>query len=226
MENIKANTVEEFFGTLQQSVVETWRKHLKTDKYSKHKALDEYYDDMPELVDDLIEHYMGIHGKVKEYKNLFTGDEYKTIDYLENIRTLVKDGRKTFCEGESELESDCDAILALVDKTLYQVKELDEGLTIKSLRDFITESLQETFREEKLNGFRFKKDANYKLRYNTREKRYELLEDTVNRGFGKIPMLVIKSNDPEVGIDIVRQLQDKYGTGNRQLMYAGTTHGF
>ena len=226
MENIKANTVEEFFGTLQQSVVETWRKHLKTDKYSKHKALDEYYDDMPELVDDLIEHYMGIHGKVKEYKNLFTGEEYKTIDYLENIRTLVKDGRKTFCEGESELESDCDAILALVDKTLYQVKELDEGLTIKSLRDFITESLQETFKEEKLNGFRLKKDANYKLRYNTREKRYELLEDTVNIGFGKIPMLVIKSNDPEVGIDIVRQLQDKYGTGNRQLMYGGTTYGF
>lgn len=143
MENIKANTVEEFFGTLQQSVVETWRKHLKTDKYSKHKALDEYYDDMPELVDDLIEHYMGIHGKVKEYKNLFTGDEYKTIEYLENIRTLVKDGRNTFCEGESELESDCDAILALVDKTLYQVKELDEGRTIKSLRDFITESLQD-----------------------------------------------------------------------------------
>lgn len=143
MENIKANTVEEFFGTLQQSVVETWRKHLKTDKYSKHKALDEYYDDMPELVDDLIEHYMGIHGKVKEYKNLFTGEEYKTIEYLENIRTLVKDGRKTFCEGESELESDCDAILALVDKTLYQVKELDEGRTIKSLRDFITESLLE-----------------------------------------------------------------------------------
>ena len=226
MENIKANTIEEFFGTLQQSVVETWRKHLKTDKYSKHKALDEYYDDMPELVDDLIEHYMGIHGKVKEYKNLFTGEEYKTIEYLENIRTLVKAGRKEFCAGESELESDCDAILALVDKTLYQVKELDEGKTIKSLQAFITESLQETFKEEKLNGFRLKKDANYKLRYNTREKRYELLEDTVHRGFGKIPMLVIKSNDPEVGIDIVRQLQDKYGTGNRQLMYGSTTYGF
>ena len=226
MENIKANTVEEFFGTLQQSVVETWRKHLKTDKYSKHKALDEYYDDMPELVDDLIEHYMGIHGKVKEYKNLFTGEEYNTIEYLENIRTLVKDGRKTFCEGESELESDCDAILALVDKTLYQVKELDEGLTIKSLRDFITESLQETFKEEKLNGFRLKKNVNYTLRYNTREKRYELFEDTTNRGFGNTPMLVIKSNDPEAGIDIVRKLQDKYGNGNRQLTYDGTTYGF
>lgn len=226
MENIKANTIEEFFGTLQQSVVETWRKHLKTDKYSKHKALDEYYDDMPELVDDLIEHYMGIHGKVKEYKNLFTGDEYKTIEYLENIRAMVKDCRKTFCEGESELESDCDAILALVDKTLYQVKELDEGKTIKSLRAFITESLQETFKEEKLNGFRLKKDANYVLRYNRFEKRFELFEDSTMRGTGRVPMLVIKTNNEENGEAIVHQLQDKYGNGNRQLMYDGTTYGF
>ena len=226
MENIKANTVEEFFGTLQQSVVETWRKHLKTDKYSKHKALDEYYDDMPELVDDLIEHYMGIHGKVKEYKNLFTGEEYNTIEYLENIRTLVKDCRKTFCEGESELESDCDAILSLIDKTLYQVKELDEGKTIKSLRAFITESLQETFKEEKLNGFRWKTNVNYVLRYNRFEKRFELFEDSTMRGTGRVPMLVIKTNNEENGEAIVRQLQDKYGNGNRQLMYDSTTYGF
>lgn len=226
MENIKANTIEEFFGTLQQSVVGTWRKHLKTDKYSAHKALDEYYNDMPELVDTLIEDYMGINGKVKDYENTLKEKEYNTIEYLNKMRELVKTGRKEFCAGESELESDCDAILSLIDKTLYQVKELDESKGIKSLKAFITEALQETFKEEKLNGFSWKKNVNYKLRYNAREKRYELLEDTVHRGMGRIPMLVIKSNDPEVGIDIVRQLQDKYGNGNRQLMYGSTTYGF
>jgi hypothetical protein len=71
-----------------------------------------------------------------------------------------------------------------------------------------------------------RKNVNYKLRYNAREKRYELLEDTVHRGMGRIPMLVIKSNDPEVGIDIVRQLQNKYAKGNRQLSYGGTIYGF
>ena len=38
-------TIEEFFGTLQESVVTTWRKHLKTKKCSNHMALDEYYKD-------------------------------------------------------------------------------------------------------------------------------------------------------------------------------------
>lgn len=220
-------TIEQFFGTLQQSVIGTWRKHLKTDKYSAHKALDEYYNDMPELVDTLIEDYMGINGKVEDYENTLKEKEYDTIEYLNKTREMVKTGRKEFCDGESELESDCDAILSLIDKTLYQLKELKENNGIKPLAMFINEAMNSgQFAEEKLNGFRWKKNVNYKLRYNPREKRYELLEDTVNRGFGKIPMLVIKSNDPEVGIDIVHQLQDKYGTGNRQLMYGSTTYGF
>lgn len=220
-------TIEQFFGTLQQSVVGTWRKHLKTDKYSAHKALDEYYNDMPELVDTLIEDYMGINGKVKDYENTLKEKEYDTIEYLNKMRELVKTGRKEFCAGENELESDCDTILSLIDKTLYQLKELKENNGIKPLAMFINEAMNSgQFVEEKLNGFRWKKNVNYKLRYNAREKRYELLEDTIHMGFGKIPMLVIKSNDPEVGIDIVHQLQDKYAKGNRQLSYGGTIYGF
>ena len=46
-------TIEELFGTLQMSVVATWRKHLRSAKYSKHMALDEFYKEMPEKVDDL-----------------------------------------------------------------------------------------------------------------------------------------------------------------------------
>ena len=38
--------IEEFFGTLQQSMVETWRSHLMTNKYSEHIALDEFYSDI------------------------------------------------------------------------------------------------------------------------------------------------------------------------------------
>ena len=38
-------TIEELFGTLQQSVVSTWRKHLRTAKYSKHMALDKFYNE-------------------------------------------------------------------------------------------------------------------------------------------------------------------------------------
>ena len=38
-------TIEELFGTLQQATVASWRKHLRTAKYGKHEALDEFYKD-------------------------------------------------------------------------------------------------------------------------------------------------------------------------------------
>lgn len=137
---MKANTIEEFFGTLQQSVVESWRKHLKTDKYSEHIALNEFYEEMPDLVDDLIEAWMGINGKVKEYKNNFTEEQMGTIEYLETLKEFVKDGKDKFLD-EDELESLCDDILAQIDSTLYKIKELKEHKHI-NLKDFLVENLR------------------------------------------------------------------------------------
>jgi hypothetical protein len=138
IKDIKANNIEEFFGTLQQSVVESWRKHLKTDKYSEHIALNEFYEEMPDLVDDLIEAWMGINGKVKTYKNNFTEEKMGTIEYLETLKEFVKTGKEDFME-EDELESLCDDILSQIDSTLYKIKELKEN-KFMDLKDFLTEN--------------------------------------------------------------------------------------
>ena len=85
---MKANTIEEFFGTLQQATVETWKEHLKTDKYSEHIALNEFYEDIVDLVDSLIEGYIGIHGKLENYINILTTEEMSAVDYLNELREL------------------------------------------------------------------------------------------------------------------------------------------
>ena len=130
-------TIEEFFGTLQESVVMTWRKHLKTKKYSSHMALDEYYKDAPELIDGLIEAWQGTHDKVEDYVNLLEGKEFDTaVDYLTELRNITKEGRKLM--DSSELESDVDSILSLIDGVIYKLKELKEGV---SLMDYIHEQM-------------------------------------------------------------------------------------
>lgn len=135
-------TIEYYFGTLQQSSVEAWKEHLKTDKYSKHKALNEFYDEIVELVDTLIEDYIGIYGKPKDFKNQMMPDDSGVIKYLENLRLFVLDGREELIDKkDTELWSDIDAILSLIDKTLYQLKELKES-SFKSLVEFINESLR------------------------------------------------------------------------------------
>lgn len=117
--------IEELFGTLQQSMVETWRSHLKTSKYSEHIALDEYYNAIVDLVDALVENWMGTHDKVEDYINLLADEEYESIQYLEALREIVVEGRDLM--DSSELESNVDDILELIDRTLYKLKELTES---------------------------------------------------------------------------------------------------
>jgi len=137
---MKAKNIEEFFGTLQQATVEAWKSHLKTDKYSKHIALNEFYEDIVELVDTLIEDYQGLYGKVEDYVNLMSTDKIGAIDYLTELHDLVKAGRKDlFKEDDTELASDIDAILSLIDSTLYKLKELKESGI--SLKNYLNESL-------------------------------------------------------------------------------------
>lgn len=117
--------VEEFFGTLQESVVKTWRRHLKTKKYSSHMALDEYYKEAPELIDALIEGWQGTHDKIEKYVDLLKDKEFDTaVDYLTELRKITKEGRKLM--DSSELESDVDSILSLIDGVIYKLKELKE----------------------------------------------------------------------------------------------------
>lgn len=133
-------TIEELFGTLQQSVVAGWRKHLKTYKYSKHMALDEFYSEMPEKVDALIEAWMGANGKkVKSFTNIITSKNMGTLVYLKELRKVVKQGY-ALMNGENELEALLDDIVELIDSTLYKVKELNEN-KVMNLKDFLTEAL-------------------------------------------------------------------------------------
>lgn len=136
-------TIEQLFGTLQQSVISTWRKHLRTAKYAKHIALNEFYEDMPDKVDALIEAWMGVNGKkIKGYENILQSANMNTLTYLKELKKIAKQGYELM-GGEKELEALLDDIVELIDSTLYKVKELDEGETLINLSDYINEALNE-----------------------------------------------------------------------------------
>lgn len=137
---MKANNIGELFGTLQQSVVAEWRKHLQTGKYSKHMALDEFYKDMPEAIDDLIEAYQGHNSvKVEDYKNIIDAREYDALGYLEALHDMIHES-KYLLEG-SELLSLLDECLSIIDSTMYKLRELKESMP--SLKSYIKEQLIE-----------------------------------------------------------------------------------
>ena len=141
---MELNKVEELFGTLQQSVVSSWRKHLKTNSYAKHMALDEFYKEMPEKVDKLIEDYIGAHENLDEYINILDGKTMDALEYLETLRDLCKEGKEKFLGDQKELESDMDDILTFIDGIIYKVRQLKESKTkLVSLKDYLTEAVNE-----------------------------------------------------------------------------------
>ena len=143
-------TIEELFGTLQQATVASWRKHLRTAKYAKHEALDEFYKEMPEKVDALIEGYMGAHGKkITKFENILTSSNMNTLKYLQELKKVCKQGYDLLDENE-ELEGLLDDIVNLINSTLYKVKELSEGQMI-DLKDYVLEALNDNETKETLN---------------------------------------------------------------------------
>ena len=143
-------TIEELFGTLQMSVVAGWRKHLKSAKYGKHIALQEFYEGMPDKVDALIEAWMGAHGKkVGSFQNVLSSSNLNTLKYLQELKRVCKQGYELLGENE-ELEGLLDDIVNLINSTLYKVKELSEGQII-NLKDFVLEALSDNETNEALN---------------------------------------------------------------------------
>lgn len=142
-------TIEELFGTLQQAVVGTWRKHLRTAKYGKHVALNDFYEELPDLVDALIEGYMGATGKkIKGYDNIIQSKNMNTLTYLQELKKICKQGYELLDDNE-ELEGLLDDIVNLINSTLYKVKELSEHQMI-DLKDFVLEALSDNETNESL----------------------------------------------------------------------------
>lgn len=162
---MQAKNIEEFFGTLQQSTVEAWKKHLKVSKKSEHETLNDFYEDIVDVVDSLIEDYMSIHGKVENYVNLLSEKEMTALEYLEKLREFTRESAdKLLDEDDTELFSDVDNILSVMDTAIYKLKELEGGKDDKktnesfSLKSYLAESLgqsnvnEEMYRTKKINA--------------------------------------------------------------------------
>ena len=111
-----------FAATMLHSATNTHFFHWSTDSYSKHKALGNYYDEIVELVDDLVEAYMGCYEKINSFPNVYHQPK-EPISYLESLKTFVDDARKDLPQ-ESQLQQLIDNIAQLIDSTLYKLKNL------------------------------------------------------------------------------------------------------
>ena len=74
------------------------------------------------------------------------------------------------------------------------------------------------------NGFKFKNNTDYTLRYNKWEKKYEVFENKIYRGAGKIPMWELKSDgDNNIGDEVLKMLRKRFPRSGSTISFEGNT---
>lgn len=129
---------------LQESVMYSWRLHLKAKKYSVHVILEEYYNDAFDIIDGLIEHYQGICKCDIIDDCVITGmnkseDPFTYFAELKEYLLGFMNNPDNFNERTNEIKSDIDDLLRLIDSTLYKLGNLSES-KIKSFGAFVYEN--------------------------------------------------------------------------------------
>lgn len=125
---VEQNDVAKFFSKFFESKEMAHVYHLQVrgdeGSYAGHKALEGYYEDVLDMIDDLIEIYQGQYGLVSGYDIIDTSDT-KTkdpVDYFEELGEYIKHAKKCISEEDTHLHSLIDDIVCLIYKTLYKLK--------------------------------------------------------------------------------------------------------
>ncbi len=118
--NAKAH---EFFAVLLMAAPYAHMLHLQTRSYAEHMALGTFYEELPGLVDSLIESYQGCYGLVMDYPSPKLPGLDNPAAMLMGLKDYIKANRKAVAD-EPQIQNEIDEIASLVDSTLYKLKFL------------------------------------------------------------------------------------------------------
>jgi hypothetical protein len=118
--------VGQFISTLFASRTQAHIFHLQTDSFAEHKALNDYYDEIIDLTDGLVESFQGKYGIIRGYMNVAV-QEYEgcegVILYFNTLCGYVEKSRQMLPQ-DSYIQNQIDEIVALINSTNYKLRFL------------------------------------------------------------------------------------------------------
>lgn len=124
---VKLNSMKpgDFFGKLFQLRDEIHLNHLRVTgpgSFAAHAALNEFYSDVLDLIDGLVESYQGKYGIIDiTIPSTSKGDSIKC---LEELVKLTDGGSAYKMFSETWIQNQIDEISTLTYQTLYKLKNL------------------------------------------------------------------------------------------------------
>ena len=115
----------DFVGILFLARDVTHSVHLNTRSYSKHKALQKFYENIIDLADSFAEAYQGRHGLIGPISLMSAKKTSNVIEFLESQLAEIEDARYDVCDkADTSLQQLIDNIIELYLSTLYKLRFL------------------------------------------------------------------------------------------------------
>jgi DNA-binding ferritin-like protein len=115
----------DFIGTLFLARDVAHSTHLNTRSFSKHSALNEFYDEIIELADKFAEAYQGKYGLIGPISLMSAKKTNNIVEFLEGQVDELEEMRYKVVDKEcTPLQNIIDEIFGLYYSTLYKLKFL------------------------------------------------------------------------------------------------------
>ena len=117
--------VADFVGMFFLARDVTHSVHLNTRSYSKHKALQKFYENIIDLTDNFAEAYQGRNGMIGAITLQSSKKTANVTEFLEDQLEDIEKYRYEVCgKDDSALQNLIDEIIGLYLSTLYRLKFL------------------------------------------------------------------------------------------------------
>jgi hypothetical protein len=115
----------DFVGTLFLARDVAHSVHLNTRSFSKHMALNEFYDNIVELADKFAEVYQGRNGLIGPITLMSAKKTGNIVEFLEDSMADIEKMRYECCKKEdTPIQNVIDEIVSQYLSTLYKLKNL------------------------------------------------------------------------------------------------------
>ena len=115
----------DFVGTLFLARDVAHSVHLNTRSFSKHMALNAFYDEIVDLADKFAEAYQGRHGMIGPITLMTAKKTGNILEFLQDSLSDIEKMRYEVCEkSDSALQNIIDEIVGLFLSTIYKLKFL------------------------------------------------------------------------------------------------------
>lgn len=117
-------TIEELAGRVFTARDVAHREHWRTGSFAAHMALGDFYDDVIEAVDSLVEAYQGEFGKIGPFDARMDKMVPDIVKHLKADLAWIADNRDEIADENSSIENEIDSLLAVYQTAIYKLVNL------------------------------------------------------------------------------------------------------